>query len=86
MPRLCATHGSCLDLFFFLPLLELFFPSDGGNINGGGPVEERDRGPSCCEQFCLLSARSGGTKQATVSTYFVIQPPCMEDVRMELVL
>jgi hypothetical protein len=54
-------------------------------INGGGPVEERDRGPSCREQF-VFSTRSGETKQATVSTFFVMQPPCMEDVRMELVL
>jgi hypothetical protein len=47
----CHGNGSCLDLFFFFPLLEFFFPSDGGNINGGGPVEERDRGPSCRKQF-----------------------------------
>ena len=58
----CHGNGSCSDLFFFLPLLNFFLPQNGGNINGGGPVEERDRGPSCREQFVFYPSDREGQR------------------------
>ena len=47
-------HGNRLSSFLFLTSFLIIQRWNGGNIHGGGLVEERDRGLSCCEHgvFC----------------------------------
>jgi hypothetical protein len=65
MSTIASCHGKVgpvvyfyyFDYIIFLFSFSFFFPLsnlmrwNGGYIHGGGLVDERDRGPSCCEQF-----------------------------------